>query len=440
MRWLMLGMLLVMPFEKNPYLKISDNFLGVIPDFTVIKCLGMLGLGLVFWQLITGQVRLGLAESPPGRTYITFLLITAFAAVLTGAQMRVITRIMSLALLLPIMLVGLRNLIDFRRLLFLLPGVLILCLPYAYRQYFRFGGRLGVGLYEANYFALALILLIPLAFIISRQQRHAWLRYAWLGGVIAMLASVVMTGSRGGFVGGLICLIALSIRVAQQRVFFPMIAIVGLVASLFIFPTVLAERLLASGIGTSGEQVQDAHGVSASNEAHSDLFYAGLRMIQDKPIFGVGLGRFKDESMNYFPTLVKPRIAHNTYLHIGAESGLIALGCFVLFLIFVFQSLNRSAQYALALHETRIYEWVIGIQCGLCGWFVSAFFVSAQYEKFFWALIFMTIVLERLLTDAYWERVESMSSTLPPSSGPPSSGPPNSGPSSSGAWPTWTPA
>ncbi len=425
MRWLMLGMLLVMPFEKNPYLKISDNFMGVIPDFTVIKCLGMLGLGLVFWQVITGQVRLGLSESPPARTYIAFLLLAAFAAMMTGAQMRGITRLVSLALLLPIMLVGLRNLIDFRRLLFLLPGVLILCLPYAYRQYLRFGGRLGVGLYEANYFALALILLIPLAFIIARQQHRLWLRYAWFGGVIAMLVSVVMTGSRGGFVGGLICLTALSIRMAQQRVFFPILAVVGLLVSVVVFPTVLGERLLASGIGASGSEVADAHGVSASNEAHTDLFYAGLRMIQDKPIFGVGLGRFKDESMNYFPTLVKPRIAHNTYLHIGAESGLLTLGCFVLFLILVLQSLNRSAQYALALREPRIYEWVLGIQCGLCGWFVSAFFVSAQYEKFFWAVIFMTIVLERLLTDAYWDRVASTSSPARPGSG---------------AWPTWTPA
>ncbi len=425
MRWLMLGMLLVMPFEKYPCLKISDNFMGVIPDFTVIKCLGLLGLILVCWQILTGQVRLGLLESAPGRTYITFLLLTAFAAMMTGAAMRGITRFMSLALFLPIMLVGLRNLVDFRRLLFLLLGVLILCLPYAYRQYLRYGGRLGVGLYEANYFALALILLIPLAFIIARQQDRLWLRYAWFGGVIAMLVSVVMTGSRGGFIGGLICLLALSIRMAQQRVFVPILALAGLLVSVIVFPTVLGERLVASGIGSSGVEVADAHGVSASNEAHTDLFYAGIRMIQDKPMFGVGLGRFKDESLNYYPTLVKARIAHNTYLHIGAESGLIALGCFVLFLILVLQSLNRSAQYALALHEPRIYEWVIGLQCGLCGWFVSAFFVSAQYEKFFWAVIFMTIVLERLLTDAYWDRVESAPSPM------------NPGP---GAWPTWNPA
>lgn len=425
MRWLMLGILLVMPFEKNPYLKISDSFMGIIPDFTVIKCLGIVGLALVSWQVITGQVRLGLTESPPGRTYLIYLFLTAFAAVMTGADPRGITRIMSLALLLPIMLTGLSNLRDFRFLLFLLPGVLILCLPYAYRQYLRFGGRLGVGLYEANYFALALILLIPLAIMIARQQDRLWLRYAWFGGVIAMLASVVLTGSRGGFIGGVVCLFVLSIRMALQRVFFPLLAVVGLLASVVIFPTVLGERLLASGIGVSDSEVADAHGVSASNDAHTELFYAGLRMIQDKPIFGIGLGRFKDESTNYFPTLAKPRIAHNTYLHIGAESGLLTLGCFVLFLILVLRSLHRSATYALALHEPRIYEWVIGIQCGLCGWFVSAFFVSAQYEKFFWAVIFMTLVLERLLTDAYWDRVESASSAMPPSTG---------------GWPTWTPA
>ncbi len=424
MRWLMLGMILVMPFKKNPYLKISDNFMGVIPDFTVIKCLGLLGLTLVFWLIISGQARLGLGQLPSGRMFLIFLLVTAFAAIMTSAATRGITRILSLAFLLPIMLVGLRDLVDFRRLLFLLPGVLILCLPYAYRQYMRYGGRLGVGLYEANYFALALVLLIPLAIMIARQQTTPWLRYAWFGGATAMLASVVMTGSRGGFIGGLICLIALSIRMAQQRVFFPILAVLGLLGAVIFFPTVLGERLLASGFGSGTAAVED-RGVTASNEAHTDLFYCALRMIQDKPIFGVGLGRFKDKSMNYYPLLVKPRIAHNTYLHIGAESGLITLGCFLIFLILVFQSLNRSAKYAQALHEPRIYEWVIGIQCGLCGWFVSAFFVSAQYEKFFWAVIFMTMVLERLLTDAYWQRVESTSSPIDPNAG---------------TWPTWQPS
>lgn len=135
--------------------------------------------------------------------------------------------------------------------------------------------------------------------------------------------------------------------------------------------------------------------------------------------------------MNYYPHLVKPRIAHNTYLHIGAESGFIILACFLLFLVLVFQSLNRSAQYALAMHEPRIYEWVIGIQCGLCGWFVSAFFVSAQYEKFFWAVIFMTIVLERILIDAYWAQSEAASYPADPGDDPQAD---------SRTWPTWQPS
>lgn len=430
MRWLMLGMILVMPFEKNPYLNISDNFMGIIPDFTVIKCLGLLGLAMVFWHIITGQARLGLGDLSSGRIYLLFIFLTAFAAIMTGAATRGITRILSLALLLPILLVGLRNMIDFRRLLFLLPGVLILCLPYAYRQYMRYGGRLGVGLYEANYFALALILLIPLAITIAWQQHNKWLRYAWFIGVIGMLSSVILTGSRGGFIGGLICLTALSVRMAQQRVFFPILAVFGLLGAVVFYPTVLGERLLASGIGSSQAAVRD-NGVTASNEAHTDLFYCALRMIQDKPLFGVGLGRFKDESLNYAPFLVKPRIAHNTYLHIGAESGLITLACFLVFLVLVFQSLNRSTRYAKALHEPQIYEWVIGLQCGLCGWFVSAFFVSAQYEKFFWVVIFMTMVLERLLIDAYWAQSESTSYPVDPRDDPRTG---------SGTWPTWQPS
>jgi hypothetical protein len=44
--WILLGMILVMPFEKNPYLKLSSSFLGLFPDFTMIKLLGLVGLVL----------------------------------------------------------------------------------------------------------------------------------------------------------------------------------------------------------------------------------------------------------------------------------------------------------------------------------------------------------------------------------------------------------
>ncbi len=39
--WILLLMIAVMPFEMNPYLTISQSFLGLLPNFTVIKLLGI---------------------------------------------------------------------------------------------------------------------------------------------------------------------------------------------------------------------------------------------------------------------------------------------------------------------------------------------------------------------------------------------------------------
>ena len=41
--WLLLAMIMIMPYEANPYLYLGANLLGVFPDFTVIKALGLLG-------------------------------------------------------------------------------------------------------------------------------------------------------------------------------------------------------------------------------------------------------------------------------------------------------------------------------------------------------------------------------------------------------------
>ena len=68
----------------------------------------------------------------------------------------------------------------------------------------RFGDRLGVGLYESNYLATILVLLVPLAFTVRCQQRDPTRRTLWLGAGLLLVLMVFLTSSRGGFVGLLV--------------------------------------------------------------------------------------------------------------------------------------------------------------------------------------------------------------------------------------------
>ncbi len=133
MMWLLFCMILVMPFEKNPYLKFGESFLGIFPDFTAIKLFGVLGLAIVYWLVTTGQVRVGVWDSRASRAFMVFLSLVALAALIQGAETRTLTRYLSLALFLPIMLVAIQDEADFRKVLWACTGIMIVCLPYAYR-------------------------------------------------------------------------------------------------------------------------------------------------------------------------------------------------------------------------------------------------------------------------------------------------------------------
>ena len=399
-------MILVMPFEQLPYLRLSDSFFGIVPGFTVIKILGAVGLAIVLWNVMTGRAHFRPWDSRAGTAFIVYLALVCFAATIEGATPRAVTRFLSIALFFPIVLLAIRSEHDLRRVLWACPSLMILSLPYAYVQLYRLGGPLGIGHYERNYFAMALVLLIPLAFVIARQQKSTGTRVVSFAGLGWLVASVIWTGSRGGFIGTALAIGLLSFRMARHRLLATVLVEASFLLATLMLPSTTAQRLLAT---LPLSQFHDT-GVRTSTQRRIDLLHSGIRMIGANPILGVGLGKFEEMSSVYYND-ARGLTAHNTFLEIGAESGLPALIAFGFFLILLFQSLLRSGRVALTLERPHVYEWTIAIQSGLAGFLLAACFLSAQFEKFFWLLVFITIALERLLVMALNAREKAMTAT-----------------------------
>jgi O-antigen ligase len=148
----------------------------------------------------------------------------------------------------------------------------------------------------------------------------------------------------------------------------------------------------------------DVAGLEASNRAHTALLWAGLRMVADAPITGVGPQNFKAYSLEYAPELTRGYIAHNTYLELAAETGVPVLFLFLLLLWHTFRTLNRATTLGGSREGRELATWADGLRSGLLGFVVSASFISAQYEKMFWLVVFASIVIERLL-EGYARRV-----------------------------------
>lgn len=102
-----------------------------------------------------------------------------------------------------------------------------------------------------------------------------------------------------------------------------------------------------------------------------------LQMIKDKPLLGSGIGTFKMNYLDYQaeffkdnPDYIKyytfPKEAHNEYLQIGSELGLLGLGLFIA-IIFIFYStvLNFLKKEQNSKNKLVCWGLIMGISCFL---------------------------------------------------------------------------
>ncbi|MFZ0921871.1 MAG: O-antigen ligase family protein, partial [Candidatus Acidiferrales bacterium] len=239
---------------------------------------------------------------------------------------------------------------------------------------------------DANYFALDTCLIVPLAFLFVWRSRVLWERVFALACLLATLGASMLGGSRGGFIALAVAFLWL-VWHSPRRLRNLTVIVLLLAPPLLFFPFSPVRRMLHP-------KQSDLNGENARRVA----WEAGLRMVERHPILGIGLGEFKPQMVKYNdPGDTFASIAHNSYLEIAAESGVPALLVFITMLFFTYRTLGRVRRLASDSGPPLLYLAATGIQAGFFGFFLGAFFLSAEYLKLFWLFVFLSMVLPSFL-------------------------------------------
>jgi O-antigen ligase len=254
---------------------------------------------------------------------------------------------------------------------------------------FRTGGISG----DANYYALMVGLWVPIAFVWATGRRPLWERLFCASCLGLMLIGTAFAASRGGFLGLAASFLYLIIR--SRRPFYN-----GFIAGIFALPILL-------GPSSSPLQrfINPTAGDRAAEDARIVAWKSGLRMIGAHPLTGVGLHNFKSVILQYEdPSWVPAEdtgyeagvvsLAHNTYMEIAAETGLPGIILFVAVLFTSFRNLERLRHRAYNSKRWHLENLAMGLQGGLLSFAVSAFFVTAWWQKMFWLLLFVAMALQ----------------------------------------------
>ena len=122
-------------------------------------------------------------------------------------------------------------------------------------------------------------------------------------------------------------------------------------------------------------------------------------MVKAHPWVGIGLGNFKPLMTRYADPEDKiDTIAHNTYIEVAAELGLPALIVFLAIFVAAYEALGQVRRRAPG--PNLLHQAAFGMQAGLVGYAVSMFFLSAEYQKLLWLVIFLSMCLPPLARPA----------------------------------------
>ena len=219
----------------------------------------------------------------------------------------------------------------------------------------------------------------------------ASLRRAPILRLSALLASLLCAGgiflslSRGGLVALAFALVASVVVAGRWRMqaitLAVVIAIAGFGYFAFFAGPDAVNRVTSFGQGTG----------------RADIWTVGWRMVQAHPVLGVGVGNYRVSSVHYLlqPGALKrdefildtPKVAHNTYLQVLAELGIVGLVLFTSIILFSLGCILRAAHAFARLKDHSMELMSRALLVALSGVLAADFFISEEFSKQLWLLL-----------------------------------------------------
>ena len=253
-------------------------------------------------------------------------------------------------------------------------------------------GRFVVIGFFPNSLTYAYSLIVPFSWVVAGTATAGgkWVLSRTVTAALAALMAValVLSTARGAWVAGVVVVAAACLLAnARRRVILAAGATV-LVAALFI---------VSVGLRAGARSMVDP-GVNAGRLA---IYAANLEIVRDHPLLGVGFGNYDRSARPYYdhhPRADRRSHAHNSFLQVAAESGIVGLGAFC----YLFGAvLMRGWQLLRRLGDLRpdIWPTAAGAWLAVIGFLVGALtqdvFTDSECAIPMWFAVAVLMTIDR---------------------------------------------
>jgi len=417
-----IALIILTPLAFYPYLvRIFDPAKELVFEFLVI-------IGLMFWALkMVSQEKIKFIHSPLDFSIIAFMAICTLSLLWSDSPFISLKE-------LPLFLAGpllyfivVNNAHNEKQISRIISAILImggLFGIYGILQYNGIDFSFWIGNYgrgkvfglfgNAGYFAGYLMFPLPIAIALFFVCNNKIKKILLLIGVLAMAGALLATLTRGPYLAiGISFIFMLFLFIISQgktffkenkKIFIILLIAIILIAFLFAVPTSLNKK------GTIISKIKGRVSITKlenefSSGRRTAIWKFTTLMIKDHLLLGSGLGTFKYNTLKYqakffdqgqnralYPYGVADK-AHNEYLQLGAELGIIGLGIFLWLIISYF---NYGVKKLKDIENKYKQGIIIGLMGSIIAFLVDGLFWFSlrlpTNTAMFWLILGLTIV------------------------------------------------
>jgi O-antigen ligase len=280
-----------------------------------------------------------------------------------------------------------------KALLLLIFGITVLLSVTAVKDYMtgnfavqgiRIKGIIGGMFSNPNDLALHLVTMIPIALSLAFRSGGIFARCLYFVVALSIIAGVIATFSRAGFLGLVVTLGVLTWRLARSN---RGLLVFGLLGMLLLAPLIAGySRRFTTNEGSAINRMDDLK--------------RSVNVALHHPLVGIGMNNYRFYSNNN-------QASHNAYTQVWVEMGFAALPLYVALLIAPLRGLRKAGRTSADGKRSGNAFLAIGLEVSIYGYMVCSFFASVAYLWYAYYLIAFSICLRRLSSTA------SASSTPP---------------------------
>ncbi|MGE0621964.1 MAG: O-antigen ligase family protein [Pseudomonadales bacterium] len=257
----------------------------------------------------------------------------------------------------------------------------------------RLAGPIG----ETNRFAQIMAVLIPMAAALAITSRGLQRLGYWF--MTALITGGMALAFSRGVIVALVLAVPFALLFNLLKLRHVAFGLLGGLLLMLMLPH-YAERVVSIGdvaiqtLGLSPHGLRNADG--AARGRLTEMKSTAL-VFADHPLLGAGPGMAQVLYADYAPVVggkVRPgqREAHNLYLQLAAETGIIGLAVFATVIVFAFSGLER-ARKRLAARDYRLWGLACGMELALIIYLGTSLFLHSAYIRYLWMLLGLCVIV-----------------------------------------------